>query len=179
APVGIADDDGSGLRHAVDRQRLKSFALVERRGVFEALGSQRHDPEIGRGVVDHRGDYSSEPQIKAQLNGHEHDGKDDPDDGCDETQTIVEQIPRREPVDERHWRTRLLGVQTDNDEGSKVSSAAIKGSRMIASRTRPDKAPSSKKRANGGPATASAGGPLDRGWGANRRRREIFAAPGS
>jgi hypothetical protein len=78
-------------------------------------------------VVDHRGDYSSEAQIETQLDGHEHDGKDDPDDGCDESQPIVEQVPRREPVDQRHWRTRLLGVQTDNDEGSKLSSAVIKG----------------------------------------------------
>jgi hypothetical protein len=100
-------------------------------------------------VVDHRGDYSSEPQVKTQLNGHEHDGKDDPDDGCDETQPIVQQIPRREPVDQRHWRTRLLGVQTDDDEGSKLSSAAIKGWRMIASRARQNKAPSSTKKADG------------------------------
>jgi hypothetical protein len=128
---------------------LKSLAFVERRGIFEALGSQRHDPEVGRCVVDHRGDYSSEPQIKTQLNGHEYDRKDDPDDGCDETQPIVEQVPRREPVDQRHWRTRLLGVQTDNDEGSKVASAVIKGSRMIASRGRQNKARCSTKTADG------------------------------
>jgi hypothetical protein len=41
-------------------------------------------------VIDHRRDNPTEPQIEAQLNGHEHDRKDDTDDGRNEAKPVVQ-----------------------------------------------------------------------------------------
>src|SRR5262249_6049949 len=61
----------------------------------------------------------------------------------------------------------------DGDEGSEVSSAAIKALCMIASRARQNKASCS-------PGDGPHGRPLDRGKGGQiAARREIFSTPGS
>ena len=104
APLGIADDDGCGLRHAVDRQRLESRPLIERRRIFEAFRSRRHDPQIGGGVVDHRSDDAPEPEIEPELDGHQQDRKHDPDHGRDESQPVVQQVAGRESVNQRHGK---------------------------------------------------------------------------
>jgi len=105
-PVGVTDDDGRGLRHAVDRQRLKSRALIQRRWVFEAFRPRRHDPQIGGGMVDHRGDDAPESQIEPELDGHEHDGKHDADHGRDESQPVLQQVSGRESINQRHREMR-------------------------------------------------------------------------
>ncbi len=102
APLRKADHQRHRRGHAVDRQRAKPLAFVEQRRILETLGSTRHDPEVGVGVVDHDRDHPLEAHIEAHLHGHQHDREHDADDGRDQPQPIMKQVPEREFGGERH-----------------------------------------------------------------------------
>src|SRR5205807_3124439 len=51
-PLRKTDQDRHCLGYAGDRQRAKPLTLVEQSWILEALGAERHDPKIGRRVVD-------------------------------------------------------------------------------------------------------------------------------
>ena len=104
---------------------MKSRALVEGRGIFEALRSRRHDPEIRGCVVDHRGDDAPEAQIEPQLDGHEHDGKDDADDGRDEAQPVVQQVARCESVNQRHGECSAWACVQSTTFGAFAARSAV------------------------------------------------------
>ena len=102
APFGKADHDRGRVGDAVHRQGAKALAFVEQRGVLEALRAVRHDPEVGRRMVDHGRDHALEAEVEAHLHGHEHDREHDADDRRDQSQPIVKQVAGRESKDQRH-----------------------------------------------------------------------------
>ncbi len=110
APVGKADHHRDRLGDARDRQRAAALPGVEQRGVLEALGALRHDPEIGRGVVDHGGDHLPEAEIEPHLHRHQHDGEYDADHGRDQAQPVVEQVSERKREDQRHQRSPIFRI---------------------------------------------------------------------
>ena len=103
-PLRVADHQRRGLGDARNRQRPEPLPLVEQRGVLETFGADRHDPELGRRVVDHGRDHQAEADIEAHLHGHQHDREDDADDGGDEAQPVMKQVSRRKPELQRHER---------------------------------------------------------------------------
>ena len=53
-------------------------------------------------MVDHDRDHALEAHIETHLHGHQHDREHDADDGRDQPQPIVKQVPEREFGGERH-----------------------------------------------------------------------------
>ena len=111
--IGVLPPDGvrhcakpitSGAAEATPStdERAKALALVEQGRILEAFGAARHDPEVGVGMVDHDRDHALEAHIETHLHGHQHDREHDADDGRDQPQPIVNQVPEREFGGERH-----------------------------------------------------------------------------
>jgi len=102
APIGETNHHRNRLGDTAHGERAAALPGVQKRRVLEALGSGRHDPQIGRGVVDHGRDHLPEAQVQAHLHHHQNDGEDDADHRGDETEPVVEQIAKCEREDERH-----------------------------------------------------------------------------
>src|SRR5690242_4492949 len=102
SPIRKPDHNGNGLCHAADRKRAIALSEVQLRGILEAFGSFRHDPEIGGRMIDHRRYHAPETQVEPHLDRDQNDRKDDPNHGGNETQPIVKQISKCEDKGEWH-----------------------------------------------------------------------------
>ena len=93
APGGEADDELLGVGDARCRQHGILLVADQQRGIIEALGAERHDPQVALRLVEHGGDHAFRTDIQAALHGDEHDGEDDTGERHDEAQAVVEEIP--------------------------------------------------------------------------------------
>ena len=93
APSGKADDELLTVGDAGGRQHRILLVADEQRRIIEALGAERHDPQVALRLVEHGGDHPLRADVQAALDGDEHDGEDDTGERDDEAETIVEEVP--------------------------------------------------------------------------------------
>ncbi len=97
SPLRVANDERSGFGNPIDRQGPKPLTIIQQRRIFETLGTERHDPEIGGRMIDHGGDHAPETDIEAHLYRHEHDGEDNSHDGRDQSKPVMKQVSGGKP----------------------------------------------------------------------------------
>jgi len=107
APLRIADQDRDGLRYSLNSHCAKSLAFVQQRSILEALGPERHDPEITRRMVDHSCHHALKAEKQPHLHTHKHDREYNANDRCDKPEPVVKQVFRRKLEDQ--WNDRLAG----------------------------------------------------------------------
>ncbi len=108
-PVDEADEHLVHLADARCRQDRLLLAPDEREGVVEALGLQRHHPEVRRRSVDDGRDETLRALVHAELHRHQHDGEDDADEGHRQAQRVVEQVLVGELVHHRQPALAEIG----------------------------------------------------------------------
>ena len=100
APGGKSDHSRNDCGHAIDRQQAVPQSGAEKREILEVFGSTGNDPEVGRGVIDHRRDHAAEAEVKAHLHHHQHHRKNDAHERGHKAKPILEKISRRQRKDE-------------------------------------------------------------------------------
>ena len=83
--------------------------LIQQRRVFKTFRSERNDPKIGRGMVDHDRHHALETQKQAHLNCNQNNGENDANDGRAEAQSILQarfRDARRKISDIVSWTLR-------------------------------------------------------------------------
>jgi hypothetical protein len=109
-PAGKSDDEVFCTRDAGRRKRGILLMSDEERGIVEALGAERYDPEIALRVVEHGGDHRLGADVEPALHRDEHDREDDTGERHNEAQAIVEQVAVGELARHAHDLGFALGV---------------------------------------------------------------------
>jgi hypothetical protein len=105
-PGGITGNDRYHLGDAADRQSLETFTRRYQRRTLEAFRLSWNDPEIGLRVIDDRRDHALEAEKDSDLNGDEHNGKDNSDDRGDQSNPVMKKIARCERENHRVKKRR-------------------------------------------------------------------------
>ena len=97
APFGERHNEGNDGLHARCCQGLMAVAIGEQyAAVFERLGAERGNPKITICLVDVGRDHAARTEIKAELNGNQHDREQNSDQRHGQSNTIVDEIAQSE-----------------------------------------------------------------------------------